>query len=65
MDEFLKLNNMNIQRYFVSKMTTLTHGRDFRRVYRSLCKKYGVKSESRYAEMNLEYEIKKKEEEAK
>jgi hypothetical protein len=65
MDEFLKLNNMNIQRYFVSKMTPLTHGRDFRRVYRSLCKKYGVKSESKYAEMNLEYEIKKKEEEAK
>ena len=63
--EILKPDNTNLQKHLISKMTTLTHGRDFRRVYRSLCKKYGVKSESRYAEMNLEYEIKKKEEEAK
>ena len=54
MDEVLKLNNTNVQRYFVSKMTNLTHGRDFRRVYRSLCKEYGVKPESKYAEMKYD-----------
>jgi hypothetical protein len=28
--------------YLIAKMDNLMHGRDFRRVYRSLCRKYGV-----------------------
>jgi hypothetical protein len=49
--------DMNTPKYLISKMTTLTHGRDFRRVYRVLCKKYGVKSESQYAGIEKEQEI--------
>ena len=48
-NEFLNSANTNLPKYLVSKMETLDHGRDFRRVYRSLCKKYGVKPDSRYA----------------
>ncbi len=55
--EILKPDNTNLQKYLISKMTTLTHGRDFRRVYRSLCKKYGVKSESMYAGFEKEQEV--------
>ena len=50
-NEFLKPTNTNLPKYLVSKMDTLDHGRDFRRVYISLCKKYGVKPDSRYAEV--------------
>jgi hypothetical protein len=50
-NEILNPTNTNLPKYLLSKMTTLDHGRDFRRVYRSLCKKYGVKPESRYAEV--------------
>ena len=39
----------NLIGYLVSKMTNLDHARDFRRIYNSLCKQYGVKPESKYA----------------
>ena len=56
-NEILKHGVTNLSKYLVSKMTTLQHGRDFRRVYRSLCKKYGVKSESMYAGIKKEQEV--------
>ncbi len=48
-NEILEPVNTDLLKYLVSKMDTLVHGRDFRRVYRSFCDKYGVKPESRYA----------------
>ena len=56
-NEILKPIDMNTPKYLISMMTTLTHGRDFRRVYRALCKKYGVKSESMYAGFEKEQEV--------
>jgi hypothetical protein len=56
-NEILKHGITNLSKYLVSKMTTLQHGRDFRRVYRSLCKKYGVNPESMYAGIEKEQEV--------
>ena len=56
-NEILKHGITNLSKYLVSKMTTLQHGRDFRRVYRSLCRKYGVNPESMYAGIEKEQEV--------
>ena len=39
--------------YLVPQISALDHGRDFRTVYLSLCKKYGVKPSSKYAKVDL------------
>ena len=40
--------------YLVPQITALDHGRDFRTVYLSLCKKYDVKPSPKYAKMDLD-----------
>ena len=39
---FSKSPDISLMEYLHEKMHTLMHGRDFRRVYKSLCRKYGV-----------------------